>query len=198
MAIGTDLLTALADADGPLAVAALAAVTGREAHAVSRALCAMANQDMVERLAIGHYRITADGRLALDHGGQRPGPKRDHAGACTPRSGTVRERIWAALRLRGKATLTELAILAGRGPDAYENCKRYLKALERSGYIARLPRRRGHQMNVRGVVLIDDTGPLAPIVQQAKGRCYDRNRDEPRPFAPTATATDQETDHEPA
>lgn len=184
MGIGTAILEELADGE-TRTVAQLADATGHTRNSVGKACVTLADHKLIQRTARGQYRITKDGRRSLQVGGQRPGPKGPHTQAATQRPGSMRQVIWAVLRIKRKATLAELATLAGgdESRDPYGNVKKYLHALARSGYVSKLARRMGGDRNIQPVVLLRDTGPQAPVVQLASGGCYDPNENKAYPFA---------------
>ena len=178
MAIGTDILQAISEA-ASLEVQAIAEASGHSAHAVARSCGALVSAGLVVRLERGCYAITPDGTSALAHGGVRPGPRGGQSAPASIRTDTVRDRIWTALRMRRKATLDELAILAGEpGSCAYQNAKKFVQALQKSGHVTLLPARRdGARLNIRPVLLLLDTGPIAPVVQLSSSRVYDPNNE---------------------
>lgn len=85
----------------------------------------------------------------------------------------VRSQAWTSMRVMRRFTVGEIVATGSIGED---NARRYVRALERAGYLTR----------VRDVVigeigsciiygLVRDTGPLAPIAWLTGG-CYDPNK----------------------
>jgi hypothetical protein len=79
-----------------------------------------------------------------------------------------------------KGTIQDLLMMAGEDQGrGYRSALKYLLFLERAGYLRKLPvRARGTAPTSNGFVrwlLVDDTGPEAPVVQPLKGEVVDRN-----------------------
>lgn len=170
----------------PTTLEVLAARCGRSKNAVKQHLRHLMAQGLAERVARGVYRASDRGLRAQDAGlWLRKGPKGPHTGFQRPRRETVVDLSWKLLRLLGRASAAEIAALlpvepgrcGGRAPEA--NVRRYLKVLERFGYVRRLPReRRGPGWAGRDrFALVRDTGPLAPIWRPSRGALCDPNLD---------------------
>lgn len=174
--LAESLLAALADAPAARTVAELATHMGRDPKATGMALRVLHRRGLVERPGHGVYRLAEPGRALIDAGGAvRSGPA--HGRRAKVQARTLRHRLWTALAFRRKATLPELLTLAAAGGerDAEHNARRYLRLLERTGYLLRLPRRApGH---LKWLVL-RWTGPHAPVVRARYGAVYDPNRGE--------------------
>ena len=95
----------------------------------------------------------------------------------------MRERLWKALRGLGKATIPELCQLACRDGEraAESNAGKYLRQLERCGFVARMRRRESGTAPtspgfVRYLLRPDkDPGPKAPVTRERLGLLYDPN-----------------------
>lgn len=108
------------------------------------------------------------------------------AGQKMPRSVTtgLRQRAWWVLRARGTVTLPMVlaAIADGTEKAASSNIGRYLRALERAGFVARASQReRGQALTSNGHVryrLVRNNGRLAPVHRQSTGEVFDPNTGE--------------------
>jgi hypothetical protein len=102
--------------------------------------------------------------------------------------GTLRERVWRALRLRRKASIPDLVMLVAEGGerDIESNIGKYLSALGRAGYLQKLPlRERGTALTSNGYIrwwLVQDTGPLAPVWRVKADTVYDPNTETETPL----------------
>lgn len=167
--------------DKPLLGKELAVALGiqrKKLYAITKNL---EGRGLVEKKADGHWCLTEVGILAAKEGwkirGGRPGGTRQ------PRKGgwTVRDKAWAALINRGgKGTLLDLAEeMDLRGARKLHNIGCYFGALEKSGHLARSKRQdfSGAPTNPGRCVwlLINNTGPTAPMWQVSKRQVFDRN-----------------------
>ena len=170
-------------ADGSCRTTAeLADVTGLSRKQVAKAAGALILRRLAERVETGCYRLTGAG-MASEAAGEilKSGPRGRHTGRRALPRGTFRQRAWAAMRMCGRFTVPDLLRLAGRpgarGGSA-DNLHRYLRALERAGYIRRLPvRERGTRPGSTGFVrwlLVRDSGPACPALRP-DGAVIDRN-----------------------
>lgn len=153
---------------------------------ISAAARVMVGRGWAERIEAGCFRLTAEGRRAhaagevIKYGSNNPKQYN------RPRRKTLASRLWRAMRLTGKFTLNSLLELAGRGEtNQIYSARVFVRALERAGYIQRLPRREpGFSPNSRGYLrwhLIKDTGHLTPMVRR-KGMLFDPNLGEDVPY----------------
>lgn len=180
------LLDALAAAAPCATVDDLVAATCVPRRQVVKSMGALWHRGLAEPVdGNGCYRLTAAGEEARTAGRRlRSGPVRPHTGRRRPVHGTMRERVWRALRIKVKATLPELVELAARGSerDAYGNARKYLRALEKAGYVRRLPARaRGAAPTSPGHVkwvLLRNTGPAPPAWHPVRGEVEDLNTGE--------------------
>lgn len=179
--LAESLLTVLAASPAERAVADLAAQLGRDRHAVDKALVVLHRRELVERVALGVYRLTDAGRAVLAEGGAVRAGAPGQARRAQVRVQTLRHRLWTALAHRRKATLPELLtlVVAGGERNAEHNARRYLRLLERTGYLVRLSTRApGPAPTSPGGIkwlVVRWTGPRAPV---ARARCtavYDPN-----------------------
>lgn len=136
----------------------------------------------------GRYRLTKEGRAFLEAG--KPltsGPRGPQPGK-RYFSGTLRERVWRAIRIKRKFSALEILPLAARGEerDAESNVGKYLRALARSGFLVIMKgRERGPAPTSPGYLrylLVRDTGPQAPRWLPRRGCVYDPNTEEEHPL----------------
>lgn len=175
------VLCAIGD-DECAAVEAISERSGRGRRQVAKAAGSLIGRGLIERAEVGCYRLTNAGReakrkrLPLTSG---PNGPLTQAHPRRPRRRTLRDRLWAAMRLKGKFTIGDLLDVArSDGEDGYDSARRYLRALEKSGVVSRLRGRvPGTAITSNGFVrfaLIRDLGPAAPIVR-ASGKVWDSN-----------------------
>lgn len=147
---------------------------------VSSACARLISRALVVRIETGCFRATGDGLVALARGvdiksGPR-GPRPAGAPARRVRHVTQRDRLWQAMRIKGKFSVPELLELAG---GSAANAQRYLARLARAGYLLELPRRgAGTAPTSNGFkrwALIRDTGPLAPLWRPRLRQVFDPN-----------------------
>lgn len=175
------VLNALADGEC-LTIDALADRAGLTRRQVSNAAARLIGRALVVRVETGCFRATGDGLVALAKGveikcGSKGPERRDQ-----PRRNTLNTRLWRAMRVMGKFTIPGLLELAARDEKHAEGMAgRYLRSLERAGYVLRLSRRTpGTSPTSNGYVrwsLIKDTGVLPPMVRQ-DGSVQDPNTGE--------------------
>lgn len=138
------------------------------------------------RVKPGKYRLTAEGRIALEAGANlKSGPK-GPSGKARNTAGSLREKVWRLLRIRQKASVPEVvALLCDGDATAKEiecttnNVQKYLRALRATGYLADMRREPGSKPTSNGFkryLLVRDTGPLAPT-RRGKDRVYDPNEE---------------------
>lgn len=190
--IAEQLLTAIGQAapDDCITEARLVELTGLAPVQVDRAALRLRKHVLIERVGPGCHQLTNAGREAIAAGMQvRSGPKGTHTGKKV-NQGTLRIRVWRAIRIRRKFSIPDLIALVAQGGerDIESNIGKYLRALTRAGYLVKLPRREpGVAMTSNGYVrwwLQDakDTGPLAPVWRQSANTVYDPNIEQETPL----------------
>lgn len=173
---------ALAAAEDCLSIEALMAATKLDRSDVVRFVGRLITKGWCERQNAGCYRLSAVGRKAHAGGativGHDQGPM---SGPPAPRTDTLFARAWAAMRTQEKFTVPDLVTLAGRkgGEADARKLRAYLKRLEANGYVRRMPTRTGvapgaGRGNVRWL-LVNDSGPLAPIWSPKHEKLFDPN-----------------------
>jgi hypothetical protein len=163
-------------------------ITGLSKNRLQSALRTLTQNGYAERRGRGHIKATAAG-LALLEGGEEikfgpTGPRM----AETERM-SLRCRLWKALRLAQKGSISDFLELAARGSesDAFGNAKEYLNALVRSGHVMRLtrnvplewPATKGESR----YCLMLNTGPQAPQYNRRRKRVFDPNTGETHELA---------------
>ncbi|WP_375590173.1 hypothetical protein ABWH89_04910 [Hoeflea alexandrii] len=145
---------------------------------------------LIERMEMGVYRITDAGRAQLDSGepirsgktGRRPGVRR-------ARAGSLRQRIWTAMRQFNAGGVSKafslpdlLTIALNEGeetPSTYNNAGQYIRWLKKTGYLLTLTRRQtGTRPGSNGFVLfklVRDSGEQSPAVRLKQREVFDPN-----------------------
>jgi len=111
----------------------------------------------------------------------KPGPKGPHGKPHVAR-GTLREKAWRAMQIKGKFTLSDLIRIAVGETDAAKdprnNIGRYVKALTVAGVLIEMQRRAvPTSLTSNGEkrwMLVRDLGRLAPVARTGGG-IYDPN-----------------------
>lgn len=153
---------------------------------ISDAARVMVGREWVERVEAGCFRLTAEGRRAhaageiIRYGSNRPKQRN------RPRRKTLTSRLWRAMRLTRQFTLNSLLELAARGEASQTfSARKFVRALERAGYVLRLPRREpGSSPSSNGYVrwiLVKDTGEMPPMVRRGAAVLFDPNTGEEVP-----------------
>lgn len=163
-----------------LTVVEIAAALDVTTHAVSAAMTHLVSRGLVDRKAIGCFALTDEGAAwrASGRSVSVNAPRPTALPTRKPKRLALSDRAWAALRIRQKATVFDLAELARRGEATAEaRIRAYLLALERAGYVVRLARPESTRPRGKAArwLLVRDTGPLAPVVRTKRGDVWDRN-----------------------
>lgn len=170
--------------------ARLVELTDLETKQVENAAQRLLKHCLIERVGPGCHKLTDAGRKMLASGGTlRSGPNGSQPGKRI-HADTLRMRVWHAMRIRRKASTPEIIGLVAKGGDREKgiesNVGKYLRALERTGYLKKLPRREpGVALTSNGFaryLLLKDTGPLAPVWRTGKNTVYDPNTEEETPL----------------
>ncbi|PWR23383.1 hypothetical protein DKG75_02095 [Zavarzinia compransoris] len=163
----------------------LEAVTGLAADSIRHACRALVERGMLQRRERGCWAATPEGQAAAVAGVaiiSGPRGRLTQEKPRTRRAPSGRDKIWRAIRAERKFAINDLVALVG--PEQVENVKDYVFALARAGYLTRL-RSKGRQSRF---LLIDDTGPLAPVQRDARKEFFDRNTGATRPMNPEQVA----------
>ncbi|WP_026784241.1 hypothetical protein [Pleomorphomonas koreensis] len=161
-----------------LTTAALAELTGLEGRDIAKACCALVSRGWIVRRERGCFELSEAGRKA-DAAGEiitsGPTGPLTQAEPRRPRRQTVRDRMWTTMRTLNKVRIADLETLAGATRD---NAQRYVGALEKTGFLARLRAEAGSAPTSNGVcrwLLVRNSGPAAPVYKARAGEIYDRN-----------------------
>lgn len=167
-----------------LTVDHLAQATGLENRLVVKAAAVLIGRGLANRAEAGCFTITPEGEAFRAEGkAVKCGPKGKHTGTYRRRKkATLQDRLWLALRMRGKASIPELLELAADptkpAGTGYSNAQRYLAALAKAGFLRALPRAAGTAITSNGFKryhLVINPGPAAPQVRHEKREVYDPN-----------------------
>lgn len=111
----------------------------------------------------------------------KPGPKGPH-GKPHVRSGTIRQKVWRAMQIKGKFSLTDLcrAVLTGdeAAKDPRSNINRYVARLARAGVLVEMKHRAAPTSPTsngeKRWLLVRDLGRQAPVARE-NGAVFDPN-----------------------
>ncbi len=158
-------------------------LTGLKEKQVENAMRKLRKHELVVLVAPGCYRLTDAGKEALaTEAALRSGPSGSYQ-AVRIHKNSLRMRVWRAIRIRKKFSISEIEPLVATGNEAdiVSNIGKYLRALEKAGYLIKMKKREaGSALTSNGHMrwwLPDEnnTGPIAPIWRQAKNTLFDPN-----------------------
>lgn len=140
------------------------------------------HRGLIERVEIGCYRLSSDGKEAAASGEEiKSGPFRPDRGKCRKPRDTMRQRAWQAMRMSGSFTIGDIA-MAAAGPNDTKpegNLQKYFRALRHAGYLIELPvRAEGTALTSNGFKrfrLMKDTGFTAPVYRAKEETIFDHN-----------------------
>lgn len=161
----------------------LAELTGLSRKRVVAAAGRLIGRDFATRAEVGCFTLTEAGEKARTEGFViKSGPKGRLTGLSRrPKRTTIRDRIWNALRIRGKASVQDLLELVGGedGAPSVDSIQRYLRGLVRAGHLREMARRDpGTALTSNGYKryqLLRDTGPAAPQLRDRTNTVFDPN-----------------------
>lgn len=163
-----------------LTICALADDLGLTRRQVSDAAAILFSRRLLERLEAGCYRLNGEGMAAAAAGVTvTSGPRGTHGRPRHLRN-SLRQRAWAAMRIRRIFTVPDLVADAEDGMDAnaHDNIARYLRLLARAGYVGEAGRVAGTALTSNGFKrwkLLRNTGPKAPAARGMAGEIHDPN-----------------------
>jgi len=180
----TAILNALA-AGGCLTLDQLADSLELGRRQISSAAARLIDRALVVRIEAGCFRATAEGVDAQARGIEIKSGPRGPMERKRPARNSFRGRLWRGMRLKRKFSIPGLLELAAKGEKSPDTAAgSYIRALERAGYLTRLPRREpGTSLTSNGYLrwsLIRDTGPLPPMPRR-DGTVFDPNTGEVMP-----------------
>lgn len=169
--------------------ARLAQLTGYSDKQVENACQNLRRHGFIERTGAGCHRLTTAGSEALAAGyGLRSGPRGPQKKGHRRLARGLRQRVWNCLRTGKKLTIDDvvLRVIDGHERDPRSNIGKYLAGLKLAGYV--MPVRREAPLTptsngARRWVLVNDSGPLAPVVRVGRQAVYDPNTEQETPFA---------------
>ncbi|GAA0311517.1 MULTISPECIES: helix-turn-helix domain-containing protein [Rhodovulum] len=168
----------------------IAGQLGLSHRQVSAAAAGLIERGYVERLERGCFQLTDSGRFAARNAVRIvSGPRGPHRKPKAPWRDTIRQRAWAAMRIKRQFTIREIAMVAARGDegDPVDNLTRYFRALVQAGYLRQLAREPGHAPGSNGFLrfqLVRDTGPRAPVWSDVRRAVHDHNTGKDVPCSP--------------
>lgn len=146
----------------------------------------------LEHTSGGDYSIADKAIKAIENNDYiRSGPQGPHTGKCQKiNKGTLIYYLWAALRTKNTATISELLALAPIETEdydkTYDNARRLLHWLHKAHIIRKLSRRQaGLHITSPGYnryQLMIDLGPKHPVIRVRKHQIFDQNRQINVPF----------------
>lgn len=159
-------------------------ITGLTVRQVEQGILKLRKHGLVEKVSTACHRLTDAGREAVAAGLKiRSGPRGGGQTGKRIHKGTLRIRVWRAMRIRRKFSIPDLVSLVAEGgeKDIDSNIRKYLSALTRAGILTELPRREaGTALTSNGYKRYwlrdeNNTGPQAPVWRQAANSVYDPN-----------------------
>ncbi len=161
--------------------ARIAELTGLTAKQVEQSTLKLRKHGFLTKTGRGCHKVTQAGKDVVMAGGKlRSGPKGPEYGQ-RHRDPGLRQKVWNVLRMGKKRTIDDILMIVVEGTerDARNNVRKYLQALAKAGYLTVMPQREAPlNMTSNGCLrylLVDDTGPIAPVMSVARGMVYDRN-----------------------
>lgn len=167
----------------------LALATQLSHKQIEHACLKLRKHGFIEKTALGCHTITDAGLEAIASGKTiRSGPKAWTAPKVNKNS--LRIKVWRAMRIRGKFSIPEITMLVAEGgeKDITSNIGKYVRALEKAGYLIKMPKReKGCGLTSNGhirywLVPTRDSGPQAPVWRVAKGAVFDPNTEMEHPL----------------
>lgn len=147
---------------------------------ISKAACKLIVKKLIDRLEIGCYQLTDEGRNFLAEGRTiTSGPNKPLSFLRAAPENTFRQRAWNAMRLQHRFTVPSISMVAKTASDGnvVHNLQVFIRRLVAAGYVVELPaREKGTAVTSNGFKvfrLIKDTGHFAPV--WSKGKMVDRN-----------------------
>lgn len=167
----TAILNALAGGDCMVLDQLCDAIPDVGRRALINALCRLVERGLVERVERGCVQLSEAGRTAQASGLIIKSGPRGPMERRRPVRNSLNTRLWRAMRIKGKFTIPALLELAARDEkDPANATRRYVRALEKAGFVLRLNRREaGTSPTSNGFVrfsLVRDTGDQAPMLRR--------------------------------
>ena len=159
-------------------------LTGLSKRQVQDSCRLMRHHGLLTKTAEGCHQVTKAGMEAINAGARyRSGPKDEKHNGKRIWVGTIRIRIWRAMRIRRKFSVPEIITLVAdeSSGDMTSNVQKYIRALAKAGYLIELPKREaGSAPTSNGYKrwwLTDekDTGPKAPVWRPDRRTVFDPN-----------------------
>lgn len=173
-----------------LLIGDLADRLGMTRKQVSDAASGLVQKGLAERREIGCFALSEDGKTLVAVGEKiTSGPNGAHSVDRKPRrSGTLRQRAWNVMRIKGKFSVLDLMVAATHGDErvAANSLQRFCRQLVRAGVLAQLSaKERGSALNSTGFnrfLLVQDLGMTAPSYRHARQTLFDHNAQKELPL----------------
>lgn len=161
----------------------LVSATGMSAHHVDQACLKLRKFGLLEKSDQGCHTITKSGIEAIEGNKTfRSGPKQQLIAPRGMPQSSRRAKAWRAMRIRNKFTIPDIVMLVVEygDRDPTNNVGKYVRALEKAGYLTSLKREKGTSQGSNGtkrywLVPEMNTGPLAPLWRPHKKTIFDPN-----------------------
>ena len=160
----------------------LAELTNLTPKQVENACQNLRRHGFIRRNGKGCHRLTPAGKDAAEAGLQiRSGPNGPQATGIRRRDAGMRQRAWTALAMRKPMTVDDIVMRASMGDerDPRGNLYKYLRALQRAGYLMEMPLREkplnSTSNGCKRWVLVRYNGPVCPVVRDSRRAVYDPN-----------------------
>jgi predicted transcriptional regulator len=181
------ILRALAQQGGMTTIDLLVQATGMTVKQITNAADVLAGHGLLKRRGASTYTITEAGSSAIATDAEiKSGPKGPTGVKRNPSA--FRKQLWQVIRMEKKGTIGDFLELILESNDdrdkAHTNAYKYILALLRAGYMAKLPlkRQEGGKSQQRYVLRID-SGPHAPIARKVAPELFDPNTGKAVPYA---------------
>lgn len=147
----------------------------------------------VARSERGVYKLTKAGAQFIESGEElKSGSPAKRTGCRLSHSGSLRQRLWNAMRQKAGASfsLPDLLLVALNFDEdpvlANNNAEKYIRRLKKTGYLLTINRRQsGTRPGSNGFLLYKlnrDLGDRAPVVREGRGVVFDPNTHEVFPW----------------
>ncbi len=149
---------------------------------ISDAASALVRKSYVERIEIGCFQLTTEGKEAVARKEViTSGANGAHKANRRAEANTLRQRAWNVMRIQRRFTVQDLLTTATSGDEvgAKNNLQRFCRLLCSAGVIRRLPKRqRGSAPTSNGFAqytLVQDLGHVAPSHRAKSKALFDHN-----------------------
>lgn len=152
-------------------------------NAISR----LENQGFLQWTATSTWKVTDAGVKAAKEGFKIGPGSYGPIGNVRRPSNSLRQRAWAAMRVRKYFTIGDIITDAGRGDEQkeYRNLQRYIRLLCKAGIVGERPQRQMGTVSgsngFKQFILMRDLGPKSPAYRSTQNAMHDFNSGEDLP-----------------